>query len=117
VVAEELLQEKFPFCVIEHDREQEETLREAGYLYVVETCKLSAMKVIQSVVRPTVNEFIELVGDRGQLSLIMEEVTVSPNSTLIGARCRMLVCGPPTASLSSRSKRPEGIWSSIRRAL
>jgi voltage-gated potassium channel len=151
VVADELHEDGFPFCVIEYNRDEEEALRDSGYLFVigdateehvleeagiehanavlalltsdadnlyltinakelnpkakvvaralddtaerrlkragadnvVATFKLSAHRVLQAAVRPTVNEFIELVGDRGQLSLIMEEIVVSAGSAVI----------------------------------
>lgn len=62
----------------------ERRLKRAGADNVVATFKLSGLRVLQAAVRPTVNEFIELVSDRAQLSLIMEEVTISKDSSLVG---------------------------------
>lgn len=59
-------------------------LQRAGAHKVIEPFKLFGNRVLQAAVRPTISEFFELVGDRGHLSLIMEEIQIGPGSLLLG---------------------------------
>ena len=46
--------------------------------------KIAAHRVLQAAVHPTVEEFVDLVTDRQQLSLFVEEVKLSAKSALTG---------------------------------
>jgi voltage-gated potassium channel len=65
------------------DEKAEQRLKRGGADSVVATFKIAGHRVLQAAVRPTVSEFIDLVSDRQQLSLFLEEMRVCPNSGLI----------------------------------
>jgi voltage-gated potassium channel len=46
--------------------------------------KIAAHRVIQGALHPAVEEFVDLVTDRQQLSLFVEEVKLNPGSDLVG---------------------------------
>ena len=58
-------------------------LKRAGADHVVATHKIAAHRVFQAAVRPTIEEFVDLVTDRQQLSLIVEEARLGSGSDLI----------------------------------
>jgi len=62
----------------------ERRLKRGGADHVVPTYQIAGLRVIQAAVRPTINEFIDLVTDREQLSLVLEEVKVEQGSPLAG---------------------------------
>jgi voltage-gated potassium channel len=66
------------------DEKAEQRLKRGGADSVVATFKIAGHRVLQAAVRPTVSEFIDLVSDRQQLSLFLEEMRVCPKSELIG---------------------------------
>lgn len=59
-------------------------LKRAGADHVVATHKIAAHRVFQAAVRPTIEEFVDLVTDRQQLSLIVEEALLSSGSEIVG---------------------------------
>jgi voltage-gated potassium channel len=66
------------------DTAAEMRLRRGGADNVISTHKIAAHRVLQAAVHPTVEEFVDLVTDRQQLSLFMEEVRLSADSELTG---------------------------------
>lgn len=152
IVADLLNEDGYPFCVIENDKDKEDELIEAGFLYIIgdateETVlreagvqkalgvmallpsdannlyltmtakeinpganvvarafdsdaemrlkrggadnivsmhKIAAHRVIQGALHPAVEEFVDLVTDRQQLSLFVEEAKLLPGSDLTG---------------------------------
>jgi voltage-gated potassium channel len=66
------------------DTAAEMRLQRGGANNVISTHKIAAHRVLQAAVHPTVEEFVDLVTDRQQLSLFMEEVRLSSDSELAG---------------------------------
>ncbi len=66
------------------DAAAEMRLKRGGADKVVSTHKIAAHRVLQAAVHPTVEEFVDLVTDRQQLSLFVEEVKLSASSELAG---------------------------------
>ena len=66
------------------DPAAEMRLKRGGADNVVSTHKIAAHRVLQAAVHPTVEEFVDLVTDRQQLSLFVEEVRLSAKSELAG---------------------------------
>lgn len=66
------------------DAAAEMRLKRGGADKVVSTHKIAAHRVLQAAVHPTVEEFVDLVTDRQQLSLFVEEVKLSAQSELAG---------------------------------
>ncbi len=67
-----------------YDPAAEMRLKRAGADHVVATHKIAAHRVFQAAVRPTIEEFVDLVTDRQQLSLIVEETKLRSGSDLVG---------------------------------
>jgi voltage-gated potassium channel len=67
-----------------YDPAAEMRLKRAGADHVIATHKIAAHRVFQAAVRPTIEEFVDLVTDRQQLSLIVEEARLSPGSDIAG---------------------------------
>jgi voltage-gated potassium channel len=62
----------------------ERRLKQVGADHVVATYKIAGHRVMQAALRPTVDEFFDLVSDRQQLSLFLEEVQLVEKSVLVG---------------------------------
>ena len=66
------------------DEKAEVRLERGGADKVVSPYKMAGLRMIHAAVRPTVVEFMELVTQREQLELCMEEITVCKPSTFDG---------------------------------
>jgi voltage-gated potassium channel len=66
------------------DSAAEMRLKRGGADNVVSMHKIAAHRVLQAAVHPTVEEFVDLVTDRQQLSLFVEEIKLSAVSALTG---------------------------------
>jgi voltage-gated potassium channel len=66
------------------DPAAEMRLKRAGADHVIATHKIAAHRVFQAAVRPTIEEFVDLVTDRQQLSLIVEEARLCSGSEIAG---------------------------------
>jgi len=65
------------------DEEAERKLLQIGANRVVSPFKLSGFKIAQGLIRPTLVDFIDLIIRRKELSLYMEEFTVTKESRLV----------------------------------
>ena len=63
--------------------EAERKILQIGANKVVNPYKLSGLKIVQGLIRPTLVEFIDLIIRRSELCLAMEEFIVKKNSTLV----------------------------------
>jgi voltage-gated potassium channel len=66
------------------DSDAEMRLKRGGANNIVSMHKIAAHRVIQGTLHPAVEEFVDLVTDRQQLSLFVEEATLHPGSDLTG---------------------------------
>jgi len=65
------------------DEEAEKKILQIGASKVVSPYKLSGLKIAQGLIRPTLVDFMDLIIRRKELSLYMEELTVSQNSRIV----------------------------------
>ncbi len=65
------------------DEEAEKKILQIGASRVVSPYKLSGLKIAQGLIRPTLVDFMDLIIRRKELSLYMEELTVSQNSRIV----------------------------------
>jgi voltage-gated potassium channel len=66
------------------DQDAEMRLKRGGANNIVSMHKIAAHRVIQGTLHPAVEEFVDLVTDRQQLSLFVEEAKLRPGSELVG---------------------------------
>jgi voltage-gated potassium channel len=66
------------------DSDAETRLKRGGADNIVSMHKIAAHRVIQGAHHPAVEEFVDLVTDRQQLSLFVEEARLHPGSDLVG---------------------------------
>jgi voltage-gated potassium channel len=66
------------------DSDAEMRLKRGGADNIVSMHKIAAHRVIQGALHPAVEEFVDLVTNRQQLSLFVEEARLSPESDLAG---------------------------------
>ena len=66
------------------DSDAEMRLKRGGADNIVSMHKIAAHRVIQGTLHPAVEEFVDLVTDRQQLSLFVEEARLHPRSDLAG---------------------------------
>ncbi|MEJ2720170.1 MAG: potassium channel protein [bacterium] len=66
------------------DQDAEMRLKRGGANNIVSMHKIAAHRVIQGTLHPAVEEFVDLVTDRQQLSLFVEEAKLCPGSDLAG---------------------------------
>ncbi len=70
------------------DEEAEKKILQIGANRVVSPYKLSGLKIAQGLIRPTLVDFMDLIIRRRELSLAMEELTVSPQSKIVNRNLR-----------------------------
>lgn len=68
--------------------EAEKKILQIGANKVVRPLKLSALKIAQSLVRPTLVDFMDLIIRRQELSLIMEEIVVNKKARITGSNLK-----------------------------
>ena len=66
------------------DSDAEVRLKRGGANHIVSMHKIAAHRVIQGALHPAVEEFVNLVSDRQQLSLFVEETRLVPGSDFVG---------------------------------
>ncbi len=66
------------------DQDAEMRLKRGGANNIVSMHKIAAHRVIQGTLHPAVEEFVDLVTDRQQMSLFVEEAKLCPGSDLAG---------------------------------
>jgi voltage-gated potassium channel len=85
VMSARLLNDKLYIVARAAEEEAEKKLRRAGANRVVSPYVIGGQRVAQAVLRPAVLDFIELATREDYLELQIEEVTLGPRGSLVGA--------------------------------
>lgn len=88
VMSARLLNDKLHIVARAADEEAEKKLVRAGANRVVSPYVIGGQRVAQAVLRPAVLDFIELATREDYLELQIEEVTIGPRGSLVGAQIK-----------------------------
>lgn len=88
VMSARLMSDKLHIVARAADEEAEKKLKRAGANRVVSPYVIGGQRVAQAVLRPAVLDFIELATREDYLELQIEEVTIGPRGSLVGAQIK-----------------------------